>query len=185
VPTPLNQRTFGERNANVGAERVLHLLDVENLCATGRPTRVEAVEAVNCYVAASGFIPGHFGFASASQYLLAELAYDLPLGLRWVPGGLGSDAADRALVSAVDAGFLARRIDRLVIGSGDHAFCDLAAGFATSGGVVQVVAREHSIAAALQRVASAVVLLEPLCDESLLLSRPLVPALAPPRARAA
>ena len=140
-------------------KRTLHLVDIENLCGDGFPDHDAAVSVLSSYIEAAKLGADDFGFASANRHLTKYLAYDLPDALRWVPGGTGPDAAERALLDHTDAGFVARRYDRVVIGSGDHAFADLACDLVAAGREVVVVAVDGSLSRKLSSAATAVVLL--------------------------
>lgn len=153
------QRAVLERDGSDQARRTLHVVDVENLCRDGFPSRRAAIEVLASYRAASGLRPGDFGFASANRHLTSQLAYDLPEGIRWVPGGTGPDAADRALLDHTDPDFVARRYDRIVIGSGDHAFTALASDLVAAGREVVVVATNGSLSRSLRSAVTSVVLL--------------------------
>ena len=63
--------------------------------------------------------------------------------VKWVIGANAPDAADCALLAAIDLRRVARDYDELVIVSGDHAFADLARRAKTSGLTVHVVTAEH------------------------------------------
>jgi hypothetical protein len=140
-------------------KRTLHLVDIENLCRDGFPDHDAAVSVLSSYTAAAELGSDDFGFASANRHLTKYLAYDLPDTLRWVPGGTGPDAAERALLEYADSSFVARRYDRVVIGSGDHAFADLANALVAAGREVVVVAVDGSLSRRLRSAASSVVLL--------------------------
>lgn len=62
--------------------------------------------------------------------------------VKWVIGANAPDAADRALLGAIDLRRVARGYDELVIVSGDHAFADLARRAKQAGLSVQVVTAE-------------------------------------------
>lgn len=142
-------------------ERTLHIVDVENLCGDGFPSRSAAVETLASYAAAARLKPGDFGFASANRHLVRELAHDLPMGIRWVPAGIGPEAADRALIDTTDVDFVARRYDRIVIGSGDHAFTELAGRLVAAGREVVAVAVDGSLSTSLREAVKTVVLMPP------------------------
>ena len=63
--------------------------------------------------------------------------------VKWVIGANAPDAADYALLGAIDLRRVARDYDELVIISGDHAFADLARRAKASGLTVHVVTAEH------------------------------------------
>jgi hypothetical protein len=149
----------GKEGRSDRGKRTLHLVDIENLCQDGFPDRRAAVDVLVSYGVAAKLAAGDFGFASANRHLTNRLAYDLPDSLRWVPGGTGPDAAERALLEHTDLAFVARRYDRVVIGSGDHAFTELASELVAAGREVVVVAVDGSLSRKLRRAATSVVLL--------------------------
>lgn len=63
--------------------------------------------------------------------------------VKWVVGANAPDAADRALLAAIDVHRVARDYDELVIISGDHAFAPLARRAKRLGLRVHVVTAEH------------------------------------------
>jgi len=63
--------------------------------------------------------------------------------VKWVVGANAPDAADRALLAAIDLHRVARDFDELLIVSGDHAFADLARRARKFGLAVQVVTAQH------------------------------------------
>lgn len=65
--------------------------------------------------------------------------------VKWVIGANAADAADRALLRAIDLRRVARDYDELVIVSGDHVFADLARRAKQAGVSVQVVTAEYVI----------------------------------------
>lgn len=65
--------------------------------------------------------------------------------VKWVIGANSADAADRALLAAIDLRRVARQYDELVIVSGDHIFADLARRAKQAGLSVQVVTAEHGL----------------------------------------
>jgi len=63
--------------------------------------------------------------------------------IKWVIGANTPDAADNALLAAIDLYRVAREYDELVIVSGDHAFADLARRAKALGLSVHVITAEH------------------------------------------
>jgi hypothetical protein len=63
---------------------------------------------------------------AASHYVMRRVMFDLPRDLRKLPAGGGPDAADARLLEDVDPEWVAERFDRVVIGSGDHIFTEMA-----------------------------------------------------------
>lgn len=133
--------------------RSLHLLDVENLM--GGPKRgVRALEYASDAYRGTGLVArGDHIIMAANPHLILDAA-------RFWPGaksllGRGPDGADRALIKAANnVEWVARRFDRIVIGSGDGIFSRLATKFRALGIEVGVVARARSLAYVLWRQAS-------------------------------
>lgn len=142
--------------------RSYHIVDLENLCGAGLPTAPAATAALERYVAAAGMGGDDFGVVAVNRSTLRRLAFVLPRALRWVAAGTGPDAADTALLGAVDARLLARRFEHVVIGSGDGAFAPLAATLKAAGVDVVVVTWPGQLSAKLATAASRVVELGPL-----------------------
>ena len=141
------------------AGRSFHIVDLENLCGCGLPSVGEALSALEAYGAAAGRRPGDHGLIGLNRAAMAALAWHLPAGYRLVSGGTGANAAERALLASVEAAHLARCYDRVVIGSGDKAFCALAEALAKAGTAVTVVGRRSTIGRALAGLAGATVVL--------------------------
>ncbi len=83
-------------------------------------------------------------------------AFALPAGWRVWPG-YGRDGADRSLLESAPADWVVERFDRLVIGSGDHAFRPLATAAANAGLTVTVVGRCETVARRLAMAADTVI----------------------------
>jgi hypothetical protein len=132
------------------AGRTLHLLDVENL-AGGTWSGPEAVApALDAYRRSVGVAEAdHVVIGSGPTLAVAAK-------LAW-PGsqvvvGRGVDGADRALLRTVDPAFVAARFDRVVIGSGDHAFAGVVSALRARGVAVCVVAAGPSLSRDLRRL---------------------------------
>jgi hypothetical protein len=116
--------------------------------------------SIEAYRGLAGVRPGDHAIIGANP----ALAFDASDG--W-PGSLvairpGADGADLAILNAAqDARWIAERFDRVVIGSGDAIFTDLASRAAACGVSVVVVACESALSGHLAAVAHAVRILEP------------------------
>jgi hypothetical protein len=144
------------------AGRALHLVDIENLA--GGPARVDVwfTPAVHEYLAVAEPNDADQMITAADISLWRRTAFDIPLG-RYLPGR-GPDGADHALLDAAPAEWVSSRFHRLVIGSGDHAFTDLALAVRSAGVEVVVVARPALLSGSLRRSADVVVALPNLPD---------------------
>ena len=134
------------------AGRTLHVIDVENLVggSAAGPAAVGPALAAYRSTAPVG-LDDHAVIGAGPTLAVAA-------GLAW-PGcqlriGRGIDGADRALLDAVEPAFAASHYDRVVIGSGDHAFVPLVAALRARGVPVVVVVRDRrSLALDLRRLA--------------------------------
>jgi hypothetical protein len=126
----------------------LHLIDVENLLGTPWFTSHAVADLRRVYDTVSAASnPAHYLVGtSAAQNLLQA-------GLGWGQGQLvfskGKDGAERAMLAEVTLA-TASRYDRVVIGSGDGIFADLAASLQSVGIAVRVVCRQRSLSKALR-----------------------------------
>lgn len=141
-------------------QRSFHIVDVENLCGSGQPRPATVRAMFERYGQAAGMQAEDHGVASVNRSVLPCVLYELVHQLRWIPAGTGCDAADRALLEAVDEALLARRYRRVVIGSGDHAFAPLAERLVSSGIQVTVVARKGAVNWKLYRSSTGCTLLK-------------------------
>lgn len=142
----------------VPAGRALHLLDIENLMG-GAEAGERALEyASEAYRAIAPVGVHDHVVVAANRHLVFSAAGSWP-GSRVLVGD-GPDGADLALISAVsDVTEVARRYDRIVIGSGDGIFHRVATEYGALGLEVGVVSTARSLAHVLARDASFVRLL--------------------------
>lgn len=125
----------------------LHLIDVENLLGTPWFTRHAVADLRRVYDTVSAASnPAHYLVGTSASQNLVEA------GLGWGQGQLvfskGKDGAERAMLAEVTLA-AASRYDRVVIGSGDGIFADLAASLQSVGIAVRVVSRQRSLSKAL------------------------------------
>ena len=114
-----------DREPDVRSGRALHLIDLENLSGDPRMDLGRAVATVNAYLRTAACGPDDLVRLACNARLYWRVKQDLPADWDVRPAN-GSDGADRALLASVDAVFVARRFDRLVVGSGDGIFTELA-----------------------------------------------------------
>ena len=142
-----------ERCGYVPPGRSLHLLDLENLMG-GPYCGARALEsASDAYrrIAPVG-VYDHV-IVAANRHLIFDAARCWPGSQALV--GDGPDGADLALISAAsNVAEVARRFDRIVIGSGDGIFHSLATRYGALGLEVGVVATPSGLAHVLARQAS-------------------------------
>jgi hypothetical protein len=125
----------------------LHLIDVENLLGTPWFTSHAVVDLRRVYDTVSAASnPSHYLVGTSAAQNLVEA------GLGWGQGQLvfskGKDGAERAMLAEVTLAS-ASRYDRVVIGSGDGIFADVAASLQSEGIGVSVVSRRRSLSRAL------------------------------------
>jgi hypothetical protein len=111
-------------------ERSIALIDVENLVPdVNIATEQDAVDAVDLVVATAELSPSDLIVIACGPRFLKRAGFGLSVakpGCRIVCRS-GKDGADKALIDEVaDSDWIESRFDRVVIGSGDHAFADAA-----------------------------------------------------------
>ncbi|MBM3675192.1 MAG: NYN domain-containing protein [Actinobacteria bacterium] len=131
------------------APRSLHLVDLENLVGDPAASGPEALDALARFLAVAEWHEGDLVQLAANPGLLREVAFDLPVPCN--PHAVrGDDAADAMLLSHAVPEWVAARFDRLVVGSGDHAFAPRAVAVRDLGVPVVIVSRPGSLSSALQ-----------------------------------
>lgn len=125
----------------------LHLVDVENLLGTPWFTSHAVADLRRAYDTVSAALnPAHYLVGTSAGPNLVEA------GLGWRQGRLvfskGKDGAERAMLAEVTLATVSR-YDRVVIGSGDGIFAELAAFLQSEGIKVLVVCRRRSLSKAL------------------------------------
>lgn len=134
-------RIMTHRGPPEGPQRTFHLIDMENLVG-GAVTASSVAGAWTEYVKAVGLRDGDQVTVAVARRHAATAFFALPAGFRRLVGSDAPDGADHALLDAVDAALVAERFDRVVIGSGDHAFTPLAAELLARGvAVIDVVGK--------------------------------------------
>jgi hypothetical protein len=152
----LRQCTVPRVPIPVAIDRSLHLLDVENLLG-GRRTNTTVAQLWQGYLASGLLRDGDLVIAALGAGSAQKLAFELPRPVRLVLGGHGPDAADHALLEAVDVTWVAQRFSRVVIGSGDGIFTGLAECLHHAGLDVHVAVSHLShLSGALRRCAGTV-----------------------------
>ena len=137
--------------------RAIHLVDVENIFALthGKPVSCQAGEL---YRAIASVGDGDLIEVAADVTRVFDTKAAFPgAQLRHGRGHDGADRADRALIENFDIDHAAKRFDAVVIGSGDHAFIDVAYRARQRGLKVVVVSRPASLSRALATYADLVI----------------------------
>ncbi|GAA1290658.1 hypothetical protein Psi02_34560 [Planotetraspora silvatica] len=144
--------------------RAIHLLDIENLAGSARPGTAEAEQVMAAY---RRLVP----IGEMDQFVVA-VNHNAVVGVGLAFHGVqllmrsGPDGADSALSEAARADRVDLRFERVVIGSGDGYFTDLARWLADHGVRVTVVARTRSISWRLYVAVSDVAYLDPVTDQA-------------------
>lgn len=141
-------------SSGVPAGRTLHLIDLENL--VGDPRADAELVAL-----ALGLYPELFRIAPTDHVVIAANPGMAFTAKRLWPGvcvrtARGVDGADLALLADAEAGFVAARYSRVIIGSGDHIFAPRARELAALGVVVGCVSRAEALSRDLRRAVSMV-----------------------------
>ena len=135
--------------------RTLHLVDLENLLGDRRKDEV-AIEGLHHYLALARWTKGDHMIVAADPQIVRQIGFDEP-----VPWNLhatrGDDAADVMLLAHAPVELIARRYDRLVIGSGDGIFVPRARAARERGVGVVVVSRPNGLAHRYRRWAFPVI----------------------------
>lgn len=126
----------------VPRSRALVLLDLENLAGDPLVGLAAAQEVVRRVLRSAEIRTGDHVIVGCNPRLGLTAAAACP-GARLVIG-CGPDGADRALLATVEPDDAARRFERVVIGSGDHAFAPLARALRLRGVDVTVISRPGS-----------------------------------------
>jgi hypothetical protein len=147
------------RAAFVPPGRTLHLVDAENLMGGPLAGNRALTGALREYTAAAGIRPLDHVTVGVNPALALSVGDIWPEARLVI--GRGPDGADNALLSTVaDVDWVASRYDRIVVGSGDHAFAFAVAAFRAAGLRVDVVAPESGLSMALAALASSIGLIK-------------------------
>ena len=129
--------------------RTLHLLDVENLAGGTDASEVDLMGWLPEYRVAADWATEDLACAACSNFVFRAVAFDLPEGIERIAAGGGADAADLAIIDRHPAPWMADRFTRVVIGSGDGIFADLARQLRYLDTEVWVVSKRRSLSRAL------------------------------------
>ena len=126
-------------------KRRYFLVDIENPTRGAKATCEQVAELWSVLKhQAPGVAPRDHVVVGASRNVARKYRAAIHgTNVKWVVGANAADAADRALLGAIDLHRVARDYDELVIISGDGAFSDLARRAKRAGLTVQVVTTEH------------------------------------------
>jgi NYN domain len=147
--------------AGVHVSRRSIYLDIENIAGTPIPRAPQARTAFNAFIGACDH--QEYGRMTVACNHLAAPTVALELGLSGsqLQRGSGVDGADRALLAVIRDDLLSRRVDEIVIGSGDGIFARELTDLRHLIVKLEIVAVEGTLSRALQKLADDVILLEP------------------------
>jgi len=141
--------------------RGLHLVDLENLLADPWARGPSVGRALDQYLERAGFRGGDLVFVAGNPWLMVELGWSqLDAARRLSSQGVdchrfaarGPQGADNKLLEAAPLAWVARRFDRLIVGSGDGVFADRLAAARAAGLAVRVVSRPESLSHRVARL---------------------------------
>ncbi|WP_248961165.1 NYN domain-containing protein [Sphaerisporangium perillae] len=138
--------------------RAMHLIDIENLVGGSHPTTCEVEEVMTVYEAVVPVGEMDHYVVAVNPAALVAVGIAFP-GARLLTRP-GPDGADQALGETAYDDRIDLRFERVVIGSGDGYFVDLAHWLRESGLHVTVVSRPGSLSRRLSAAVSDVVCLE-------------------------
>lgn len=126
-------------------KRRYFLVDIENPTHGAKATCQDVAEFWSIVKRqAPGIAPHDHVVVGASRMVVRKYRAAINgSNVKWVVGADAADAADRALLAAINLRAVARDYNELVIISGDHTFADLARRAKKAGLTVQVVTAEH------------------------------------------
>ena len=129
--------------------RTLHLVDIENLVGDPKAPTAMVLDVLDRYLEVAGYRDGDHVVIAANPGLMARVAFDLPVPCN-VHAARGENGADLALLAQAEPRRVAARYDRLVIGSGDGAFADVALAVRDLDTPVVVVSQSASLSSRLR-----------------------------------
>src|SRR5262249_38209484 len=126
------------------SERMLHLIDAENLLGGPNFDRARACRGRAAYEAIAPTGTVNQVVLATSHHAAPSAWFAWPSPVRRLLGS-GPDGADLALLGVMAAERLEHRFERVVIGSGDGIFAFPAARLQAAGCSVTVVTRRHAL----------------------------------------
>jgi hypothetical protein len=131
--------------------RGLHLVDLENLLADPWARGPAVGHALDEYLERAGFRRGDLVFVAGNPWLMVELGWSHGADCHRF-AARGPQGADTKLLEAAPLAWVARRFERLVVGSGDGVFADRLAAARACGLSVRVVSRPDALSGRLARL---------------------------------
>ncbi|MGP5623196.1 NYN domain-containing protein [Candidatus Corynebacterium faecigallinarum] len=141
------------------APRSIHFLDLENLCDHAVLTEQLVEDTLADYIRTVGIGDSDQVIIATNSHNAAVgyLAANRMLNARFLPPGTGRDAADLALIDAIDHTPNLNSFATVVIGSGDHIFAFALARLATHGITATAVSRVRALSAQVRLAAHSVI----------------------------
>jgi hypothetical protein len=139
-------------------DRVLHIVDIENLAGTGDPSLDQVCRVQDWYLTKLGFGADDQVVMASSHRGFLNAALGWPHARYRVRSG--QDGADLELLDVLEHENVETRFRHVIIGSGDGGFREVAKSLADLGVWVTVVSRPGSLSPGLARVARDVVYLD-------------------------
>lgn len=142
-------------HSSARAFRTIHFLDIENLCDAAVVTKAQVEDALNDYI-------DRIGIADVDLVVVAANTTNAPTAYftarrmcsaRLLPPGSGKDAADLALLEAINSTPNITSFGTVIIGSGDHIFAPALAHIAAQGVNTIAVSRAGALSSALRLAA--------------------------------
>ena len=147
--------------------RTLHLVDLENLLGTTTPAPGLVRSVLSEYLRKASWREGDLVVLGMSRHTATWAGFEVPDGLAHrVVTRDGVDGADLALLEECDNEPL-HRVERVVIGSGDHAFLAAMPRLRADAAAVWVVGRAGATSRRLRMAADRVEMLSPLLAQEL------------------
>src|SRR3954447_16532387 len=148
------ERKQSEMTSTLTTTRTLHLVDIENLVGDPKAPTATVLDVLDRFLDLAGYRDGDHVVIAANPGLMARVAFALPLPCN-VHAARGENGADLVLLAQAEPSRVAARYDRLLVGSGDGAFADVALAVRDLGTPVVVVARADSLSRRLRGAGSA------------------------------
>ena len=124
--------------------RGLHLVDLENLLADPWASGPSVGHALDEYLERARFRRGDLVFVAGNPWLMVELGWSHAVDCHRF-SARGPQGADNKLLEASPLAWVARRFERLVVGSGDGVFADRLSQARAVGLSVQIVSRADAL----------------------------------------
>jgi len=135
--------------------RTLHVIDIENVCGTGRPDAALVASRMSILEAATPLGPRDQTVIGYNPGNRNAVAFGARRSHQWVERH-GPDGADLALNEILADGF-ANRFDHIVVASGDHLFAPAVARLANLGIPTTVIAGTNNLSRELRMAATTIV----------------------------